>query len=120
MRSSLFALVAFVFCSQLVLGAEKKIAPPPPEVFSKVTAVNASTHEVTILFRKGDIVLAKKPTVYTIDDMTTVTVNGAPGKFSDIHAGMYVMGTTERDAHTLDNLTLQTTKPQDTQAGANN
>jgi hypothetical protein len=119
MKPFLIALVAFVFCSQFAF-AQKKVAAPPPEVFSKVTKVNAKTNEVTILFRKGDIVLAKKPTVYTVDDMTTVTVNGAPGKFADIKAGMYVMGTTERDDHTLDNLTVQIAAPQSNQAGANN
>ena len=121
MKHVLIALVAFAFCSQFSLGAgPKKISKPPPEVFSKVTGVNATTHEVSILFRKGDIVLAKKPTVYVIDDLSTVTINSVPGKFADIKPGMFVMGTSERDSHTLDNITLQTARPQDTQVGANN
>ena len=29
----------------------------------------------------------------------TVTINSVTGKFADIKVGMFVMGTTERDAH---------------------
>jgi len=112
MKSLLFALVAFSLLSLPAAAAAKKIAPPPPEVFGKVTAINATTKEVTLLLRKGPTVLDKKPTIYIVDDLTSVTINGAPAKFPDIHVGMFIQGTTERDAHTLDNITLLTTPPK--------
>jgi len=112
MKLLFFVLVSFsLLCVPASAAAIKKIGPPPPEVFGKVTAVNATTHEVTLILRKGPTVLDKKPTIYTLDDLTTVTINGVPAKFPDIHVGMFVQGTTERDAHTLDNITLRTTAP---------
>ena len=113
MKSLLFALAAFSLLSLPASAAPpKKPAPPVPEVFSKVTAVNASTSEVTIILRKGPTVLDKKPTIYTVDDLTSVTINGSSAKFADIHVGMFIQGMTERDSHSLDNITLLTYPPK--------
>jgi hypothetical protein len=111
MKCLLLVLAAFSLLSLPAPAAVKKIAPPPPEVFGKVVAIDLKTNQITLILRKGPTVLDKKPTIYTVDSLTTVTINGAPAKLSDIHAGLFIQGTTERDAHTLDNISLLTKAP---------
>jgi hypothetical protein len=117
MRPFIAALFVFPLLSLIAFGATTgksgKAKPPPPETFSKVTAVNAKTNEVTIIFKAGTYAVGVKPHVYSLDSISTITVNNVPGKFSDIRAGMIVLGSTERDDHTLDNITLTTTPPSE-------
>jgi hypothetical protein len=106
MKSSLFTLAALLLLCLPALAV--KITPlPPPESKSTVSAVNAKTHEVSIIFKSTSYKAAKLPVIYTIDDLSTITINSVPCKFEDIRVGMIVQGTTERDAHTLDNITLE-------------
>lgn len=106
MKSFLVAFVLFPLLTVLVHAAAK-VTAPPPESKNLITNVNSKTHEVTIIYKNGTYTTAKNPKTYTIDELTTVTINNVPGTFAEIRAGMEVMGTTERDGHTLDNITLE-------------
>jgi hypothetical protein len=59
---------------------------------------------------------------YKVDDVTTLSVNGSPGKLADIKAGMEVKDYVERDNDDLDSLTLSgfggATEPAKTAAKA--
>ena len=109
MKSLFFALAVFSFlCLPAFAGGKSgTVAPPPPESKSVVTAVNAKTHEVTIKFKTSSYAAAKNLHVYKLDEISTITINRVPGKFEGIRVGMIVQGITERDAHTLDNITLE-------------
>jgi len=107
MKLFFFALAAFSLLSLPASAAAKSIPVPPPEAISKVVGVNLTTHEVSILFKGTTTETAKKPRSYILDDYSTITINNVSAKFADIRVGMIVQGSTERDAHTLDNITLE-------------
>lgn len=107
MKSLFGAVAVLVFLTLIAPVVAKTIPPPPPESKSTITKVNAQTREVTIIYKNGTYTTAKIPKTYTIDEITTITINNVPGTFADIRAGMVVNGTTERDNHTLDNITLE-------------
>ncbi len=112
MKYLFFSLVAFsLLCLPASAAGARKIAPLPPESISVVTGVNVKTHEVTIRFKTTSYAAAKNLHTYTLDAISSITVNRVPGKFEDIRAGMQVLGITERDSHTLDNITLETAAP---------
>ncbi len=49
---------------------------------------------------------SKKISVYTIDSVTALTLNGSAGTIDQVKAGMEVENLIERDGHSLDTLTL--------------
>ena len=66
-----------------------------------IQSVLADQSSVVILFAKSKI-----QRTYHIDASTSLTVNGVPGTFGDIKAGMEVKDYTERDNDDLDSLTV--------------
>jgi hypothetical protein len=107
-----FPLAAF--CSLLVVlliglvpafaaPPKKPAGPPPPptDMRKMIQSVDAANNEVVILYKVN-----KATHTYRIDGVTTLNINGNPGKFSDIKAGMEVKDYTERDNDDLDSLTL--------------
>jgi hypothetical protein len=66
-----------------------------------IQTVLADKSSVVIFFAKSKI-----QRTYHIDASTSLTVNGAPGAFGDIKAGMEVKDYTERDNDDLDSLTV--------------
>ena len=113
------ALTLLFACGGVFATAgQKKVAVEPPEAISKVTAVNPANMQVTILFKGTTTETAKLPRTYTLDEISTVTINNVAARFADIRPGMIVQGATERDAHTLDNITLEGSGSYNTPAPA--
>ena len=105
MKSLFFAFAVFSLLSQPASAGGS--AAPPPESKSTITAVNLKTHEITIKYKTSSYNSARNLRTYTLDEISTITINHVRGKFEEIQVGMVVLGTTERDAHTLDNITLE-------------
>lgn len=111
MKSSRLLVVATLALAALFTCAvpsgfakSKKAATDEPAAakMSTIEAVNATDHTVQVKFKA-----MKTPRLYRIDDLTHVTLNIAPGKFSDIRVGMEITDLVERDSQTLDKITLQ-------------
>ncbi|MEI6084031.1 MAG: hypothetical protein WCS70_06985 [Verrucomicrobiota bacterium] len=74
-------LLVVVLVPGVVLGAAKE---KKPRSFIKVDSVSATDNTITIT----ETDQSKK--TYTVDSFTAITVNGKPGKLSDISSGMKV------------------------------
>lgn len=66
-----------------------------------IQSVDTASNSVTFKDMK-----AMSTHIYKIDAATSITVNNNPGTFADIKAGMQVSNSTERDASTLDSITV--------------
>ena len=89
-------------------GKGKKPAHPPTDTRILIGSVDASAGTIVIKFTSAD-----KPvtTTYTLDGLTAITVNNAPGKIAQIESGMQVRDYVERDSHTLDSITVSVADP---------
>jgi hypothetical protein len=109
-QSILRFVLCFFFCTaavQLAAAAKaKKGPPPPPDPRILILEVKPATREIVIVYKRT----GQKET-YSIDDFTQVTLIRAPGTFADIKAGQEIFAYTERDAHTLDYVTVGPADP---------
>jgi hypothetical protein len=103
-KAALPFLLCFIFGTAVIpfaSAAAKKGAKPPPDPRILIVEVKPATREIVIVYKRT----GQKET-YKIDDFTQVTVVSYPGTFADIKTGQQIFAYTERDAHTLDYLTV--------------
>jgi hypothetical protein len=106
-RASVVVLLCCLFVSlttvSALAGKKKTKDDDTPDNTSKVVqSVNPADSTIVIVYM-GD---NKSTHTYKIDGSTTLMVNGAKAKFTDIKTGMVVTDYMERDAQDLDSLTL--------------
>lgn len=85
---------------------KKKTPTPPTDTRILVESVSASDNTVTI----KDMSNSSTQT-YKVDFATKITVNGNPGKLSDITSGLQVRDLVERDSQTLDSISVSPADP---------
>ena len=100
-----------VSTSATAAATAPKPTPTPGPVDTKklISAVNATASTVTIQYQSN-----KKTFVYKVDDFTTIRVNDSHAKLADIKVGMVVSESSERDAQTLESISLTTPTPTPT------
>jgi hypothetical protein len=81
-----------------VLPATATPKSPPPEF---ITAVDLKNNQISITYHSNGQVKT-----YTIDDGTEVKIGDATGSIKDIKVGQQVFALAERDASTLDSITV--------------
>jgi hypothetical protein len=100
--SRIFAsCVLFALAVGPALGAAAKKPAPPQDMRKLIKSVDKDTSSVIIIYQNG-----KQTHTYHIDDVTQLTVNGVPGKITDIKPGMEVKDYVERDNDDLDGISL--------------
>lgn len=77
------------------------VPPVPVDARKLIKSVDAAKSSVVIQYMRDKTLHA-----YAIDEITVFKVNNVSGKVADIKPGMVVVDFLERDAHTLDSLTL--------------
>jgi hypothetical protein len=103
-QATLRFVLCFLFCAaavQLPATAKSKVPRPPPDPRILIIAVKPQTREIDIVYKRT----GQKET-YIVDDITEVTLVNSPGTFADIKVGQQIFSYVERDAHTLDSLTV--------------
>ena len=93
--------LSFLFAAPSARAAAKT-PPPPPDVRKLIKSVDVAAGTIVIQYMRD-----KRLRTYSLDDVTTITLNNSPGKIADIKPGMEMTDYVERDDHTLDSITLQ-------------
>jgi hypothetical protein len=96
-----FVGTAFVFIFLFTIAVPSAFAKPPVNR-NLIAMVDLPTNSVEIKSFPE-----KSSHVYTIDARTVVTVNNSPGTIANISPGMKVTDYVERDANTLNSITLE-------------
>jgi len=98
-----FLLFCCLFLALLAgpASAAAKKPAPPPDWRKLVKSVDKGTNSITIVNQR-----TKETHTYRLDDMSVVKIDGAPGSFSAIKAGMEISDLAERDNDDLDSLSL--------------
>jgi hypothetical protein len=83
-------------------------APPAPPVDPRklITAVDAAAGAIVIEYMRD-----KTNHSYVLDGLTAIKVNNSTGTIAQIKVGMQVRDFVERDAHTLDSITVSNADP---------
>ena len=90
-------------------AAKKNTVSAPPDPRILIVAVVPADKQITVILKRTG-----QKTVYTVDDLTQITFQNNPGSFSDIKVGQQIFTYAERDAHTLDSLTIGPADPAPT------
>ena len=96
--SMAFFFGLFLVLSNITVSADN---PPPKDIRKLIGTVDAAASTIVLNDQKNNLTHT-----YRVDDMTTLVINGVPGKFGEIKSGMEVRDMVERDNDTLDSLTL--------------
>lgn len=102
----MLALLFTVAVPNAAASTYKWVAPPPVDPRILVTSVDSGAGTIEIKYMRN-----KTTQTYKIDDITAVNVNDHPGKIADIEVGMQVRGSVERNAQTLDSISVGTADP---------
>ena len=113
--TTLALTLLFTFAVPTAAAATATPAAPPVPIDTRklIAAVDAVAGTIVIEYMRD-----KTMHTYTLDDVTSLKVNGSRGKIADIKAGMVVSDFVERDDHALDSISVTGTGTTATPAAA--